>query len=428
MCNKCENFHTKLCQNHTSYKIDKDSNEIDSKICQIKEHNNNPLEFFCKDHNQLCCVSCICKIEEKGKGQHKDCNVCVIEDIKEEKKNSLSNDIQKLANLSENLEDNINKMKLIYENMNKKKEDLKLKVMGVFTKIRNFLSEREDKLLLEIDKKYKLILFNDEEIKDNEKLPKKIKYLLEKGKKVENESKNEKNINIHSIIINCINIEQAIKKIKTLKESIENNENTKQFELEFVHEYDLNVLKESIQKFGTILSHSNLINYKDRSILKDNYLFISGLKEWNKNVSFELLFKKSRDGNSYKTFHDLCDNKGETLILIKSSEGFIIGGYTPLEWDSNSGWKNDDETFLFSVTTKKIFKKKGKYSIYCGAGVGPWFAFIGFRGNGKKDMTQAEFLYKKNEICFENFNEIIPNENKDKFFGVDEVEIYKIIY
>ena len=169
MCNKCENFHTKLCQNHTSNKIDKDSNEIDSKICQIKEHNNNPLEFFCKDHNQLCCVSCICKIEEKGKGQHKDCNVCVIEDIKEEKKNSLSNDIQKLANLSENLEDNINKMKLIYENMNKKKEDLKLKVMGVFTKIRNFLSEREDKLLLEIDKKYKLILFNDEEIKDNEK-------------------------------------------------------------------------------------------------------------------------------------------------------------------------------------------------------------------------------------------------------------------
>ena len=95
---------------------------------------------------------------------------------------------------------------------------------------------------------------------------------MEKGKKVENESKNEKNINIHSIIINCINIEQAIKEIKTLKESIENNENTKQFELEFVHEYDLNVLKESIQKFGTILSHSNLINYKDSSILKDNYL------------------------------------------------------------------------------------------------------------------------------------------------------------
>ena len=157
-------------------------------------------------------------------------------------------------------------------------------------------------------------------------------------------------------------------------------------------------------------------------------LFINELNHWKNNAKFELLYKKSRDGKSYKTFHQLCDNKGPTVTLIKSSEGFVIGGYTSVDWNSNSGWKNDNETFLFSLTEKKKFRKKefNTYSIYCGNDVGPWFPFIGFRETGKKDMTQGEFLYKTNDIYFKNFNEIIPHENKSRFFNVDEVEIYKI--
>ena len=44
------------------------------------------LSYFCKDHNQLCCAACIAKINKNGDGQHHDCDVCSIEDIKEEKK------------------------------------------------------------------------------------------------------------------------------------------------------------------------------------------------------------------------------------------------------------------------------------------------------------------------------------------------------
>ena len=126
----------------------------------------------------------------------------------------------------------------------------------------------------------------------------------------------------------------------------------------------------------------------------------------------------------------MCDNKGPTLTLIKSSEGFVIGGYTPLNWDTNSSWKSDNETFLFSLTKEKIFKKRklNDYSIYCGKDVGPWFPYIGFRDYGKKDMTQGEFLYKGDDIIFENFNEIIQHENKNRFFNVDEVEVYKMTF
>ena len=431
LCNKCENFHSNLFKNHNCYNLDKDKNEIYWEYCQEKEHNNSPLEFFCKAHNQLCCGFCICKLKEKGKGQHKDCNVCIIEDIKEEKKNSLKNNIQNLEKLSKNIEETINKYKDIYENLNKKKEDLKLEILNIFTKIRNCLNERENELLSDIDTKFELIQINENNIKSIEKLPNTIKNCLEKGRKMENEL--NENINVNSIIMNCINIEQTIKQINTLNEAVQKNEN-KKFELKFIYLNEFDDIKDAINKFGIIHKQGSntLIKLDDSSIIKDNNLVIFGLNNWKENIKTQLLYKKSRDGNDFNTFHNLCDNKGKTLTLIQSSEGFIIGGYTPLEWNRNSGWKNDNDTFLFSITNKRIYKKKDNntFSIYCGEDQGPWFPLIGFRETGKKNMSQGQFLYKENpgDTYFEGINEIIPNENKDRFFNVKEVEVYKLTF
>ena len=45
-------------------------------------------------------------------------------------------------------------------------------------------------------------------------------------------------------------------------------------------------------------------------------------------------------------------------------------------------------------------------------------------------MSQGEFLYKekKKDIYFKDFNKIIPNNGKNRFFDVEEVEIYKILF
>ena len=85
-----------------------------------------------------------------------------------------------------------------------------------------------------------------------------------------------------------------------------------------------------------------------------------------KNFKSKLLYRKSLHGDNYKNFHDLCDNQGPNLILIKSKEGFIIGGYTPLSWNNVGGWKGDNDTFLFSLTNEKIYPKINKDgSIFC---------------------------------------------------------------
>ncbi|RIA83593.1 BTB/POZ domain-containing protein [Glomus cerebriforme] len=50
---------------------------------------------------------------------------------------------------------------------------------------------------------------------------------------------------------------------------------------------------------------------------------------------FNLLYRASRDGFTITEFHNKCDNKGPTIMIIKiTGSKQIIGGYNPFEWDS----------------------------------------------------------------------------------------------
>ena len=53
MCNKCENFHSKLLKNHKSFSLEINIDEIFTGFCKETNHNYNELSFFCKNHNQL---------------------------------------------------------------------------------------------------------------------------------------------------------------------------------------------------------------------------------------------------------------------------------------------------------------------------------------------------------------------------------------
>ena len=120
ICNKCFNNHQAFFQNHQINNLD---NNIEIFIDKCKEKNHpNKLEFYCKNHNQLCCVLCISKIKAKDYGQHKDCEVCLIEDIREEKKNKLKDNIKYLEDLSKDLNYTIKELKLLFKKNEEKKK------------------------------------------------------------------------------------------------------------------------------------------------------------------------------------------------------------------------------------------------------------------------------------------------------------------
>ena len=180
MCNRCNNYHSEIFPNHILYKLDKDISSIFTGFCKEVNHSEK-LEYFCKTHNQLCCVSCIAKIKANGKGQHHDCDICMINEIKEEKKNKLNENIKSLEELSKTLENSLKKIKILLEKINENKENLKLKIQIIFTKIRNAINEREDFLLLEVDKQFESTFINKNIIQQSDVLSNKIKVSLEKG-------------------------------------------------------------------------------------------------------------------------------------------------------------------------------------------------------------------------------------------------------
>ena len=88
-------------------------NEIFTGICKEKNHPYE-LKYFCKTHNKLCCAECIIKIKVKSSGQHADCDVYAIEDIENEKKNKLKENIKCLEDLSITFENSIHRKPIFH--------------------------------------------------------------------------------------------------------------------------------------------------------------------------------------------------------------------------------------------------------------------------------------------------------------------------
>ena len=284
MCNKCQNLHSELFDSHHIYKLNQNLKEIFTGFCKEKNHNKE-LNYFCKNHNALCCAVCLCKIEDKGNGNHKNCEVFLINDIQEEKRKKLKENIKLLEELSIDLNKTINQLKNFMENINENKEKLKIKVQEVFTKIRNEINKREDELLLEIDKHFQKLFMDDNFLKQSEKLPKKINDSLEKGKIIEKEW----NINnLPSLINDCLNIENNIRDINILDENIKKIKENQNITMDFcLEDEEIKNILNIIKSFGDIYDNGNFeFKFKEGSnyTLNNNGLIAtktSGGDNWN---------------------------------------------------------------------------------------------------------------------------------------------------
>ena len=289
MCNKCENYHSELFQNHHQVKLDTDIKLLFTGFCKEENHLDK-LEFFCKDHNKLCCVSCISKIKINGKGEHKDCNICIINDIKEEKKNNLKNNIIILEELLNALKKSNDEIKNIYEKLNKDKEELKLNIQKIFTTIRNALNNREDFLLLEVDKKFDEIFLDQNIIKQNENLPKRAMVSLEKGKSINKKWDDENKLNF--LINNCIDIENEIKEINQINTKIKKLNEYDFIDVKFIpyEEQKINEFLEKINTFGEIKINMYNKYFKDSTVFsnENNYNDYEFILKENKKFEFNI--------------------------------------------------------------------------------------------------------------------------------------------
>ena len=422
MCNKCSNYHNGLFKDHHQYILNQDFNNLFIGLCKEENHYLK-LEYYCKNHDILCCDSCIVKLKAKGKGQHKDCDICFVEDIKDEKKNKLEKNIKSLEDLYKNLDNSIKELKEVFEKISESKEQLKSNIQKEFTKIRNAINEREDELLIEVDNQYNNIFCKEDIIKEGEKLPDKIKLSIEKGKAINNEWNDNKKL--VQLIYDCINIEDNIKKINLINENIKKCNLNKEEIIEFSSNKKIDDFINEIKTFGQVskqLDIDTVILKNKDDLIKFNNLMSNCLKIDN----IKLLYRATRDGDTTNSFHKKCNNIKGTLMIVKTSKNFIFGGYTNEIWNEDKSYRKDDNAFCFSLNLNKIYKsKKTNYSINCNNsnnyGFGNYFFSINnnclSKGGMMNDGLNVSYDNQKME------NEI---NNGETNYQIVEVEVFEI--
>ena len=85
-------------------------------------------------------------------------------------------------------------------------------------------------------------------------------------------------------------------------------------------------------------------------------------------TKWNLVYRASRDGFSADSFHSKCDFLAKFLVLIKTNESYVFGGYTESDW-SLKGFKKDTKAILFSLINKEnnpiaINCSQPEYAVY----------------------------------------------------------------
>jgi hypothetical protein len=150
---------------------------------------------------------------------------------------------------------------------------------------------------------------------------------------------------------------------------------------------------------------------------------------------WKLLYRGSDDGFGASNFHKKCDGIANTVTIILSTTGCIFGGFTPVAWDSTSGYKPDptNQSFVFRIKNRlqsepcKFQLSNPSCAIHCTSSNGPTF------GNGH-DIKVADSC-NQNNSSYTNLGNGYANDTGidgkqvftgEQYFKVKEIEVFTI--
>ncbi|GES93566.1 BTB/POZ protein [Rhizophagus clarus] len=178
-------------------------------------------------------------------------------------------------------------------------------------------------------------------------------------------------------------------------------------------------------KIGNNLNIISTISRRiDKMVINNKF---DHLRELYLPYKFQLLLRGSRDGFTPKIFHELCDNKPNTVIFIKVKRTEeILGGYNPIIWKSHGSglWAKTKDSFIFSFKNNNV--KDGIISdiedtdraLWYNSSAGPFF--------GYDIIIYAHNSLHYNDIRYEQhyYEKKIRNEGQ---FGIEDFEVFQII-
>ncbi|TNV79726.1 hypothetical protein FGO68_gene7043 [Halteria grandinella] len=185
--------------------------------------------------------------------------------------------------------------------------------------------------------------------------------------------------------------------------------------------------QEQVQLQQTLFSDSLILNDSTKKQTMIGYFTQMG----KPSIKLGLLYRATRDGFGKKDFHRTCDNKGPTITIILTTDGFVIGGYTNEHWDSSNKWKPSSDGWLFTIAHPHPFtRKKGDdRGIWCDEGLGAYFGYRGDIGIGDNSNSNRNSVVHGGYSgrSYEYGGVHLINGKGETRITTKEIEVYQVI-
>ena len=198
----------------------------------------------------------------------------------------------------------------------------------------------------------------------------------------------------------------------------------------------LNLLQNKFKEFESSLFNNNFENDKNYfdvsniSITKvQSDLIINRLKQVDqfknkKNFEINLLFRGTRDGDDSLTFHKLCDNKRNILVLLETTKNRKFGGFCSIGYKSAGGNQKDNSAFIYSLDKMKIYNViNNETAVYWGSNYGAMFG-------GAKCVVENKFFsrdcYANDKNEYYQIPESYDYNGGEWTYRIKEIEVYQI--
>ena len=141
---------------------------------------------------------------------------------------------------------------------------------------------------------------------------------------------------------------------------------------------------------------------------------------------------------SGKSFHDKCNNKGQTITLIMNEKENIFGGYSSISWTCDNQYHKDPDCFIFSLSnihntepTKFPYNNKTPYNVAHSPVDGPRFGHspddIYLSSDFIKNDCTSGFPYSFQDVLGKGKSIFTGDKNNDnKKFKIKEIEVFTL--
>jgi hypothetical protein len=162
------------------------------------------------------------------------------------------------------------------------------------------------------------------------------------------------------------------------------------------------------------------------------------LKEWLGARGPLTVLWKSKDASDVAGFHGACDGHANTLVVVRTKEGNIFGGFAVPAWGSSTGYVKDETKLSFLFVLKDTFGdaptrfklSAGKRAVCCDSRKGPTFGWghdltlwDGSRSYASPGFSYVDALGRRGS-AFSSKGAVVYPGSSGRIFEVDILEVW----